>query len=174
MKIFQWIVTILLILYATYSLYSTLKLAREDKRDTQKFMEAHPEAKLYKKSSKQSVIMLLLACFGFAMALSVKYFDIDAKQAVIVQLTYISVGIIFVCLAEEVRLKRKIYVGETNFYCIGNTYKYRNIRNIEKVDGFFKKKNINMSTGESLSLPLALADSIEEAYKNWKITKKKK
>ena len=174
MKIFQWVVALILVAYAAYSVYHIFKLTKEDRENAQRFLTLHPEAKLYTKGTMQSTILMLLSVVGFVMAFAVKDFGNDLQQTLFVQVTYFSVGIVFVCLSMEVKLKRKVYVGETNFYCIGNIYKYRNVKKFENVSGVFKKKEIYMHDGEVLSLPVPLGQEIETAFKDWKINKKRK
>ena len=174
MKIFQWVVALILVAYAAYSVYHIFKITKEDRENSAQFLKLHPDAKLFTKGTMQSILLIMLSVVGFVTAFAVKDFGNDAQQTLFVQVTYFSVGIVFACLASEVRLKRKVYVGETNFYCVGNTYKYRNVKKIENVSGIFKKKEILMHDGEVLSLPVPLGQEIETALKDWKINKKRK
>ena len=174
MKILQVIISAGLIAYGVYSIIHSFKLIKEHKQNTSNFMTLHPEAKVYKKGGGQSIFLIVLGIFGLFMAISASSFSQNIQERIVFQVTYLGVGVVFLGLAVEVYLKQIIYIGDNNFYCAGNTYKYRNMIKIENAGTFFKKKDIYFQNGEYLRLPAKLGVFVEEAQKQWKIHKKKR
>ena len=174
MQILQWIISAGLIAYGVYSITHSIKLVKEHKQNVSNFMTLHPEAKAYKKGGGQSIFLIVLGIFGVFMAISASTFSQSVQERILFQITYLGVGIVFLGLSVEVYLKQMIYIGDNNFYCAGNTYKYRNIIKIENAGSIFKKKDIYLQNGEYLRLPAKLGIFVEEGHKQWKINKKKK
>ena len=173
MQLLQWIISAVLIAYGVYTLIHSYKLIKEHKIDVANFKKLYPNCTVYKTGGKMAIFLVALAIFGVAMAFSAFSFSDNMKEIIIFQITYLGVGAVFLGLAVEVYLKQIIYMSDTNFYCVGVTYKFRNILKIENAGSFFKKKDIYFQNGEYLRIPEKLGKHVEEGHKNWKINKKK-
>ena len=173
MVILQFIICIVLGAYGLYTIYHSIQLIKEHKTDVEKFKTLYPECTVYKTGMNMAIFLLALAIFGFVMAFSAFKFANDIKEIVIFQITYLGVGVVFAGLAVESYLKQIIYMSDTNFYCVGTTYKFRNIQKIEDAGSIFKKKDFYFQNGEYLRIPEKLGKHVEAAYKNWKINRKK-
>ena len=174
MEIFQWIISAGLIAYGVYTIIHSIKLFKADKQDSETFMRLHPEAVVYKKGGGQSLFLIILGVFGIFMAFSASAFAKDLQETLLFQITYLGVGVVFLGLSVEVYLKQILYVGDNNFHCAGNTYKFKSIVKIENAGSIFKKKDIYLQNGEYLRLPAKLGIFVEEGHKQWRIQKKKK
>ena len=173
MVILQFIICIVLVAYGIYTIYHSIQLIRGHKADVEKFKTLYPDCKVYKTGMNMAIFLVALGIFGFIMAFTAVKYARDMKEVLIFQVTYLGVGVVFIGLAIESYLKQVIYMSETNFYCVGTTYKFRNIQKIENAGSIFKKKDIYFQNGEYLRIPEKLGKHVEEAHKNWKINRKK-
>ena len=174
MKILQIVIAVLLSAYVVYSVYHSIQIIIDFNKVSKHFVKTHPDAKEYSKGFWQSLGFTLLGSVGFVMATQANNFGLDAQSLLVIRVTYIGMGIIFIGFAIETSLKRTIFVGKSNFFCGNEIYKYKSIQKVEDAGTFFKKKDIYLLNGETLRIPAKLGTYIEDEYMEWKKDKKAK
>lgn len=165
-------ITLILIGYVSYTTFKSITLFITYKKSLPNFLETHKDAELYTDSPLWWIVTSLLSILSLVMAVVTQMYPTD--QAYYFTLAYVAIAIIFVGLAFETYVRKRVYLTDDGIYYVGKVYRYRMMVNFEAKKSFIKNIRILMNDKEKIEVSKKMGLKIKEAHDLWKKNKKEK
>lgn len=168
------------LLFVGYTGYFTVKsflLNKKYYQELEQFKNTHKHAEEYDESKKWVIITSLMAVVSFIIC----FFAPQAggapeDQIYYFQVAYGALGIMFLGLALETNVRKRIWFADDGFFFVEKYYRYRMIvhYNDKKSMGFFRNTEVLMGNTDKLDVSGKMGDQIKEREAQWKKNKKQK
>ena len=156
----QIAVAVLILGYVGYTTFKSIKLYTEYKKNLPNFLNTHKDAKLFTDNPIWWIGTSVLAVFAFVMIFVTG--QLETEQVFYFRLAYLAIAVIFVGLALETYVRKRVYLIDEGIYYIGKIYRFRMMANFEVRSGIVQNIRILMGV------------YINDAYDEWKKQKKGK
>lgn len=168
----QLAVAVLILGYVGYTTFKSIKLYIEYKKNLPNFLSMHKEAKLFTDSPIWWIGTSILAVLAFAMVFITG--QLETEQVFYFRLAYLAIAVIFVGLALETYVRKRVYLIDEGIYYIGKIYRFRMMANFEVRKGIVQNIRILMNDKEKLEVSKKMGVYINDSYDEWKKQKKGK
>lgn len=168
----QLAVAVLILGYVGYTTFKSIKLYVEYKKNLPNFLSMHKEAKLFTDSPIWWIGTSILAVLAFAMVFITG--QLETEQVFYFRLAYLAIAVIFVGLALETYVRKRVYLIDEGIYYIGKIYRFRMMANFEVRKGIVQNIRILMNDKEKLEVSKKMGVYINDSYDEWKKQKKGK
>lgn len=168
----QLAVAVLILGYVGYTTFKSIKLYIEYKNNLPNFLSMHKEAKLFTDSPIWWIGTSILAVLAFAMVFITG--QLETEQVFYFRLAYLAIAVIFVGLALETYVRKRVYLIDEGIYYIGKIYRFRMMANFEVRKGIVQNIRILMNDKEKLEVSKKMGVYINDSYDEWKKQKKGK
>lgn len=168
----QIAIAVLLLGYVGYTTYKSLKLYMEYKKNLPNFLSTHKDAKLFTDNPAWWIGTSILAILAFAMIFITG--QLETEQVFYFRLAYLAISIIFIGLALETYVRKRVYLIDEGIYYIGKVYRFRMMANFVARNGIVQNIRILMNDKEKLEVSKKMGVCISDAYDEWKKQKKGK
>ncbi len=166
----QLAVAVLILGYVGYTTFKSIKLYIEYKKNLPNFLSMHKEAKLFTDSPIWWIGTSILAVLAFAMVFITG--QLETEQVFYFRLAYLAIAVIFVGLALETYVRKRVYLIDEGIYYIGKIYRFRMMANFEVRKGIVQNIRILMNDKEKLEVSKKMGVYINDSYDEWKKQKK--
>lgn len=170
--IFSVIVAVIVIGYVCYTTFKSVKTFIDYKKNLPEFLKLHKDAQLFTDTPLWWIITGGLAIFSLVMVFFIDH--IETKQIFWYRTAYLAIAIVFLGLALETYVRRRVYIVEEGVYYVDKLYRYRMMAHFELRKGIVKNIRILMNDKESIELSKKMGTKIQEGHKEWKLRKKAK
>lgn len=168
----QIAVAVLILGYVGYTTFKSIKLYTEYKKNLPNFLNTHKDAKLFTDNPIWWIGTSVLAVFAFVMIFVTG--QLETEQVFYFRLAYLAIVVIFVGLALETYVRKRVYLIDEGIYYIGKIYRFRMMANFEVRSGIVQNIRILMNDKEKLEVSKKMGVYINDAYDEWKKQKKGK
>ena len=149
-----------------------LSFIRNIKKNLPNFLNTHKDAKLFTDNPIWWIGTSVLAVFAFVMIFVTG--QLETEQVFYFRLAYLAIAVIFVGLALETYVRKRVYLIDEGIYYIGKIYRFRMMANFEVRSGIVQNIRILMNDKEKLEVSKKMGVYINDAYDEWKKQKKGK
>lgn len=170
--VFQGALALLILGYVGYTTYKSIDLFMQYKKNLSNFLETHKDAELFTDNPLWWIFTSILAIFAFVMIFITGKFE--TEQIFYFRLAYLAIAIIFVGLALETYVRKRVYIMDEGIYYVGKVYRFRMMANFEVRKGIVQNIRILMNDKEKLEVSKKMGVRINDAYDEWKKHKKGK
>lgn len=170
--VIQLVITVVLVGYVSYTTYKSVRLFMEYKKNLPNFLSTHKDAKLVTDNPIWWYGTGLMAILAFVMVFVTSIWQ--TEQVYYFRLAYLCISIIFVGLALETFVRKRVYLFEDGIYYVGQVYRYRMMANFEVRKGIVQNIRILMNNKEKLEVSKKMGVVINDAFDVWKKSKKEK
>ena len=168
----QIVVAVLILGYVGYTTFKSIKLYTEYKKNLPNFLNTHKDAKLFTDNPIWWIGTSVLAVFAFVMIFVTG--QLETEQVFYFRLAYLAIAVIFVGLALETYVRKRVYLIDEGIYYIGKIYRFRMMANFEVRSGIVQNIRILMNDKEKLEVSKKMGVYINDAYDEWKKQRKGK
>lgn len=173
-SVFQWIISIGLILYVGYSTYKSVRGFVQYKKKSKAYLDTHKDAKQFFCGVWQCVILVIMTIGCLGMAVAAPYFVSDDSQLLLYRVAYLCIAIVFAGLVAEMWIHRTIIFSQDGFFIGTQSYRYRMIITLEKRKGIIHNIKVLFQNGDVIEVSQKIGELIRERFNAFKAQKKEK
>lgn len=162
--------------YTGYFSFKSYLLNKTYKEGLEKFKESHKHIEEFSESKKWVIISSIMTLMAVLSAVFADKFDVASDQLVYYRIAYVALAIMFLGLALETNVRKRIWFSDDGFFFVDQYYRYRMIvhYNDKKSLGVFRNSEVLMANKDKLSVSGKMADQIREREVQWKEKKKQR
>lgn len=179
MDFFFWIIALLLVIMGGFTGYMNWKAYLESRKAKAAFLSTHSDVKTVKVGILRLWIygIMFIACLGlaiFMMCLPTNP-QVTAQSQASQVTVYFGLAIFSFGMIGEALMDAEVLSVSDGFLYESEFIRYKNIRSITPAKGLFKSSFITIIQGsqaKELSVSFKLAQWVDDAWENWKKTRK--
>lgn len=165
------LVTVFFIGVSVFTVYETLKRFDRYRKTREEFKSTHLEHEDIDYSRWPVISMFLLAILILIICGLTFWSGIDSMYTIV----YICLGILFLALAMDNRIRYQCSVTKDGFFYEDKFYRYKSLKEVQFKEGLFKKSFLVISAGrEEIPCTYKIGKVIQEHQVKWKKNKKRK
>lgn len=168
----QVAVSVILVGYVGFTTYKSLKTFITYRKQLPDFLKLHKDASLY----TDSPLWWILTSAAAGLALFMVYFTgvLETSQIYFYRLAYLCIAIIFLGLAMETYVRKRVYLIDEGIFYVDRIYRYRMMAHFEVRKGIVQNIRILMNDKETIEVSKKMGTKIRDAKDAWKKQKKDK
>lgn len=160
----------IVIVYFGYGTIKTIRQYRNYKKESEKYLENHKDAELYR---RPQIFTILVVCLAIAcVVLAIMAGRMVDKQVGYYRIAYIGIAILFTGIAFESVMKRQVYFTQEGFFMDGKSFRYRMVEDFKIRKGMIKNVKIHFADGKEMEVPRKIGYEIERRFQVWKENRK--
>lgn len=175
-SILQWIVLIILLFFVGFTIYSSVSAWIHFKKEREIFLNKFHDAELYKDVDFWGIFEIVLGILSIVIAIVSPWNVKDQMTNVFYNAGYVCVGILFIGIAFDNFLRKRVYFVKDGFFYAGEYFRYRSIRSIQAKKRMFimHRYIIDMINQDELEVTNNLGKEIEQRKSVWRKQKKER
>lgn len=169
------VITIILAGYVGYTTYQSIRLYIDSNRKLKEFLKQEKNAEKIADSPLWTVLCVVLSAGALVMSIvSGNMSGADSGQILYYRIAYVAISLLFVGLALETVVRKKVYVTKDGFFHVDKKYRFRSIKEFVEKKGLFRNYQIVFNDSSLIEVSKNIGQQLEERKEKWRKEKKEK